>query len=80
MASTSTSVSVSVSAQTQLASLRGALEAARMREEKARGEVERLNRECQELRWRWGEDVGIWRRREGEVSVLLFAFFSTASF
>ena len=70
-ASSSTPSSVSVSAQTQLASLRGALEAARMREEKAKGEVERLNRECQELRWRWGEDVGIWRRREGEVGLLV---------
>lgn len=38
-----------------------------MREEKARGEAEKLGRECHDLRWRWGEDVGIWRRREGEV-------------
>ena len=60
--------SVSVSAQTQLASLRGALEAARMREENTKIEVERLGRECQELRMRWGEDVGLWRIREGEVS------------
>lgn len=63
--------SVSVSAQTQLASLRGALEAARMREEKAKSEVERLGRECQEIRMRWGEDVGLWRIREGEVSLIV---------
>lgn len=57
-----------VSAQTQLASLRGALEAARLREEKAKQDADRLGRECADLKWRWGEEAGRWRAREGEVS------------
>ncbi|KAF7979324.1 hypothetical protein HWV62_42731 [Athelia sp. TMB] len=64
---TSPSSSTSVSAQTQLASLRGALEAARLREEKAKQDVERLHRECADLRWRWSEDAGRWSRREMEL-------------
>lgn len=64
----SSSASTPVSAQTQLASLRGALEAARLREEKARQDVDRLSRECADLRWRWGEDAGRWSKREIEVS------------
>ena len=57
-----------LSAQTQLASMRGALEAARLREEKARAEAECLGKENEELKWRWSEDTMAWRRREGEVS------------
>ncbi|KZP28053.1 hypothetical protein FIBSPDRAFT_947960 [Athelia psychrophila] len=63
----SPSSSTTVSAQTQLASLRGALEAARLREEKGKQEVERLHRECADLRWRWSEDAGRWSRREMEL-------------
>ncbi|KAG1856556.1 hypothetical protein C8R48DRAFT_718569 [Suillus tomentosus] len=54
-------------AQTQLASMRGALEAARLREEKARTEAERVGKENEELKWRWNEDTMAWRRREGEL-------------
>lgn len=53
----------SLSTQTQLASLRGALEAARMREEKARAEIERCGKEIEMMRW----ESGVWRRREAEV-------------
>ncbi|KAG2751571.1 hypothetical protein P692DRAFT_20774733 [Suillus brevipes Sb2] len=56
-----------LSAQTQLASMRGALEAARLREEKTRAEAERLGKENEELKWRWNEDTMAWRRREGEL-------------
>ncbi|KAI0067121.1 hypothetical protein BV25DRAFT_1835429 [Artomyces pyxidatus] len=56
-----------VSAQTQIASLKGALEASKMREEKNRGEAERLAKECDMLRWRLNEDSGLWRRREAEL-------------
>ncbi|KAG2336144.1 hypothetical protein BDR05DRAFT_971230 [Suillus weaverae] len=56
-----------LSAQTQLASMRGALEAARLREEKARTEAERVGKENEELKWRWNEDTMTWRRREGEL-------------
>ncbi|KAH7890406.1 hypothetical protein F5I97DRAFT_25983 [Phlebopus sp. FC_14] len=56
-----------VSAQTQLASMRGAMEAARLREEKSRAEAERVSKEYEELRWRWNEDAGAWRRREAEL-------------
>lgn len=66
-----------VSAQTQLASLRGALEAARLREEKARQDADRLGRECADLKWRWGEEAGRWRAREGEVSYLAGIDFSS---
>ncbi|KIJ12740.1 hypothetical protein PAXINDRAFT_101100 [Paxillus involutus ATCC 200175] len=58
---------IQVSAQTQLASMRGALEAARRREEKLRAEAGRSSKECEELRWRWNEDTGSWRRREAEL-------------
>jgi hypothetical protein len=51
-----------------------------MREDKAKGEVERLGRECQELRWRWGEDVAAWRRREGEASIGYFPYTSIREF
>ncbi|KAI0051567.1 hypothetical protein FA95DRAFT_240215 [Auriscalpium vulgare] len=56
-----------VSAQTQIASLKGALEAAKMREEKNRLEAERLGKECDVMRWRWTEESGHWRRREAEL-------------
>ncbi|KAG2148208.1 uncharacterized protein EDB93DRAFT_1337216 [Suillus bovinus] len=54
-------------AQTQLASMRGALEAARLREEKARMEAERVGKENEELKWRLNEDTMAWRRREAEL-------------
>jgi len=49
--------------------MRGALEAARLREEKARAEAECMAKENEELKWRWNEDVMAWRRRESEVSI-----------
>ncbi|KAJ6469524.1 hypothetical protein C8R45DRAFT_937914 [Mycena sanguinolenta] len=52
-----------LSTQTQLASLRGALEAARMREEKARGEIEQYAKDVEMMRW----ENGAWRRREAEL-------------
>lgn len=40
-----------LSAQTQLASLRGALEAARLREEKHKVEMEKAMKEMETLKW-----------------------------
>ncbi|KAI0309466.1 hypothetical protein OF83DRAFT_62330 [Amylostereum chailletii] len=57
----------SLSMQTQIASLKGALEASRMREEKQRAEADRLAKEYDAVRWRWHEDLGGWRRREAEL-------------
>lgn len=56
----------SVSAQTQLASLRGALEAARLREEKTKAEIEKYSKELEMMRW----ESATWRRREMEVGNL----------
>jgi anthranilate synthase / indole-3-glycerol phosphate synthase / phosphoribosylanthranilate isomerase len=53
----------SLSAQTQLASLRGALEAARLREEKSKAEIERCSKDLEMMRW----ENTTWRRREMEV-------------
>ena len=58
---------ISVSAQTQIASLRGALEAARLREEKSRVEAERRAKDYDALSWRWTEEKTRWHRREAEV-------------
>lgn len=55
----------SLSQQTQIASLKGALEAARMREEKTRSDIERYAKEMEVLRW----ESSVWRRREAEVSL-----------
>ncbi|KAJ3802104.1 hypothetical protein GGU11DRAFT_91080 [Lentinula aff. detonsa] len=62
--------STSLSTQTQVASLRGALEASRKREEEARGreersrsELDRLGNDLKVLRW----EGNAWRRREGEL-------------
>ncbi|KAH9475956.1 hypothetical protein JR316_0011521 [Psilocybe cubensis] len=52
-----------LSTQTQLASLRGALEAARLREEKNKQEIERYAKEMEILKW---ENVN-WRRGEVEL-------------
>ncbi|KAF8811094.1 hypothetical protein BYT27DRAFT_7184469 [Phlegmacium glaucopus] len=52
-----------VSTQTQLASLRGALEAARLREEKYKAEMERYTKELEVLRW---ENVN---SKRGEVEL-----------
>ncbi|KAF7419383.1 hypothetical protein PC9H_001972 [Pleurotus ostreatus] len=52
----------SLSAQTQIASLRGALEAARLREDKMRLEMEKRTKDLDALRW---ESV-TWRQREAE--------------
>ncbi|KAI0266444.1 hypothetical protein BC834DRAFT_129094 [Gloeopeniophorella convolvens] len=56
-----------VSAQTQIASLKGALEAARLREEKNRAEAERLAKECDALRWHWAQDVTRWQHHEAKL-------------
>jgi anthranilate synthase/indole-3-glycerol phosphate synthase/phosphoribosylanthranilate isomerase len=56
-----------VSTNTQLASLRGALEAARQREEKSKQRADKLSRDSETLKRRWGEEVVAWRRRESEV-------------
>lgn len=53
---------------TQIASYKGALEAARLREEKYKHDIERYAKECDILRWRWNEDAAMWKRREAEVS------------
>ncbi|KAF5381653.1 hypothetical protein D9615_005475 [Tricholomella constricta] len=53
----------SLSSQTQLASLRGALEAARLREEKTKGDIERYSKELEIMRW---ESTAL-RRREVEL-------------
>lgn len=52
----------SVCFQTQVASLRGALEASRKREEHMRSEMDRQNKEMEMLRW----ESAHWRRREME--------------
>lgn len=51
----------------QLASMRNALEAARLREEQLRAEAEQASKERDEIRWGWNEDASAWRRREAEV-------------
>ncbi|CAK5265099.1 unnamed protein product [Mycena citricolor] len=53
----------SLNVQTQLASMRGALEAARLREEKARSELERYSKDMEIMRW----ENNAWRRREAEM-------------
>ncbi|KAJ7775179.1 hypothetical protein B0H16DRAFT_1684762 [Mycena metata] len=53
----------SLNTQTQIASLRGALEAARMREEKARADLDRYAKDFEMMRW----ENNTWRRRELEV-------------
>jgi anthranilate synthase / indole-3-glycerol phosphate synthase / phosphoribosylanthranilate isomerase len=58
----------SLSAQTQLASLRGALEAARLREEKTKAEIERYSKDLEMMRW----ESTSWRRREMDVGSLSF--------
>ncbi|KAJ4474389.1 hypothetical protein J3R30DRAFT_3707274 [Lentinula aciculospora] len=62
--------STSLHTQTQIASLRGALEASRKREEEARGreektrsEMEKIGNELKVLHW----EGNAWRRREGEL-------------
>lgn len=61
-----------LSAQTQLASLRGALEAARMREEKTKIDMERYIKDLEMMRW---ENTAA-RRRELEVSFSRSPLFS----
>lgn len=56
-----------VSAQTQIASLRGALEAARLREEKSRMEAECRAKEYDVLRQRWMEEIARQQHREAQV-------------
>ncbi|KAH0828636.1 hypothetical protein J3R83DRAFT_2980 [Lanmaoa asiatica] len=75
------------SAQIQLASMHGALEGARLREEQLRVEAEQASKERDELRWRWNEDAGLWRRREAELQAQIHyliqqvqAYVAVASF
>lgn len=56
-----------VSAQTQIASLRGALEAARLREEKSRMEAECRAKEYDALRRRWMEETARRQHREAQL-------------
>ncbi|VDC03749.1 unnamed protein product [Peniophora sp. CBMAI 1063] len=56
-----------LSSQTQLAALKGALEASRLREEKLRADTERGSKERDALRWQWREESNAWRRREAEL-------------
>ncbi|KAF8583241.1 hypothetical protein K439DRAFT_1661378 [Ramaria rubella] len=57
------------SLSTQIASLKGALEASRTREEMHRREAERWSKECDLVKWRWNEASDLWRRRESELQV-----------
>ncbi|KIY63285.1 hypothetical protein CYLTODRAFT_494039 [Cylindrobasidium torrendii FP15055 ss-10] len=50
-------------AQTQMASFRGALEAARLREETYRRDIERYGKELETMRW----EREVWRQREAEL-------------
>ncbi|KAG8221555.1 hypothetical protein J3R82DRAFT_1797 [Butyriboletus roseoflavus] len=75
------------SAQIQLTSMHGALEAARLREEQLRIGAEQVTKERDELRWRWNEDAGLWRRREAELQAQIYhlmhqlqAYAAVASF
>jgi len=63
---------VLLSTQTQLASLRGALEAARLREEKHKTEMERVVKEVDVLRWEHANS----RRGEIEVGFSFLPSFS----
>jgi hypothetical protein len=68
----------SVTVQTQLASLRGALEAARQREAQMKSDLERYAKELEFMRW----ESTSWRRRELEVLLFLrstFALLTCAS-
>ena len=60
-----------LSTQTQLASLRGALEAARLREEKNKADTEKYIKEMDMLRW----ENANWRRGEVEVSYPFWYLF-----
>ncbi|KAJ6597217.1 hypothetical protein DFH09DRAFT_1304965 [Mycena vulgaris] len=53
----------SLNTQTQIASLRGALEAARMREEKVKADLDRYAKDLEMMRW----ENHTWRRRELEL-------------
>lgn len=64
-----------LSLQTQLAGLRGALEAARLREEKHKAEIERVTKEAEGARW----ENGVLRRAEGEVSFFHSIYFCSIS-
>jgi hypothetical protein len=64
-----------LSTQTQLASLRGALEAARLREEKHKAEMEKYTKELDTLRW---ENMNS-RRGEVEVGTLPFSLIFASS-
>ncbi|KAJ6502230.1 hypothetical protein C8R45DRAFT_612956 [Mycena sanguinolenta] len=69
-----------LSTQTQLASLRGALEAARIREEKARVELDRYTKDVEMMRW----ENSAWSRREAELQAhvhhLLYQLQAYAAF
>lgn len=56
-----------LSAQTQVASLRGALEASRLRELKQKEEMEKIAKEKEMMQW----ENAAWRRREVEVRIFI---------
>jgi anthranilate synthase/indole-3-glycerol phosphate synthase/phosphoribosylanthranilate isomerase len=60
-----------LSAQTQIASLRGALEAARIREEKSKQRADKLARDYETLKRKWGEELYNWRGQEAAVRASL---------
>ena len=62
---------------TQIASLKGALEASRTREDMHRRDAERWSKECDLIKWRWNEAGDIWRRREAEVRACLILVIRT---
>ncbi|TDL20551.1 hypothetical protein BD410DRAFT_790771 [Rickenella mellea] len=63
----------------QIASYKGALQAARTREEKYKTDAERYAKECDLLRWRLREDTMNWQRREAELQAQLQHLFQTFS-
>ncbi|KAF8513062.1 hypothetical protein JB92DRAFT_3096613 [Gautieria morchelliformis] len=52
---------------TQIAGLKGALEASRTREDTHRRDAARWSKECDLIKWRWNEASDLWRRREAEL-------------
>ena len=52
-----------------IASYKGALEAARQREETCQRELKRCREECDMLKWRLSEDTVRWQHKEAEVSM-----------
>ncbi|KAH8110953.1 hypothetical protein DFH11DRAFT_729288 [Phellopilus nigrolimitatus] len=71
MASPTSTPPPNATLQAQVASYKGALEAARKREDGYRKELERFKQECDVLRYRWNDDADRRRRREAELQTQL---------